>query len=502
MAMLLCAASARAQDIYQMERMSSEDLSGTARFVGMGGAMGALGADISAMRTNPAAGGLFRHADAAVTIGVSSLSEGESFDDVDKGRLSFDQIGFVYPFKMGKHSSLRSVNFGFNYQKRNNLHSLVNADQALGGESQTWQMADLASFWGGPEKGSPLTDAGYETFLYNQTGTQDGEGYDEYEVYDATRGAYDKAMTGGVQAYDFNLSMNFADRFFFGIGAGVYNVDISSYSEYRETLTAGEYTLVNDREITGTGVDFKFGTVIYPFDGYTFRFGLSASTPVFYSLTEKTGSAVFSQIADERYDDRYDIVHDYNIRTPWKFNVSAGGTVGGILALGAEYEYADCSAAKVSYDDDYYDDWYDWGRSTTKDKELNRQAGRHLKGVHTVRLGAEASVEAFSVRVGYNYITSPMKDKAFLNQFINSASLDYSTSTDYMNLSDINRLTCGFGYSGKHFYADFAYMFQKQDGDFYAFSTQRGDESAVNDARPSKIKLDKSKFLLTVGYSF
>ena len=34
-----------AQDIYKVESFSSEDLNGTARYVGMGGAMNALGAD-------------------------------------------------------------------------------------------------------------------------------------------------------------------------------------------------------------------------------------------------------------------------------------------------------------------------------------------------------------------------------------------------------------------------------------------------------------------------
>ena len=116
-AMMMCSLYANAQDIYQVERITSEDLNGTARFVGMGGAMSALGADISTMRTNPAGTGLLRHADAAVTMSLSSLSKGNTFDNVSKTRASFDQIGFVYPFKINSESSsLKFVNFGFNYQ--------------------------------------------------------------------------------------------------------------------------------------------------------------------------------------------------------------------------------------------------------------------------------------------------------------------------------------------------------------------------------------------------
>ena len=43
-----------AQTQYDAARIANTELNGTARFVGMGGAMGALGADISVIGTNPA----------------------------------------------------------------------------------------------------------------------------------------------------------------------------------------------------------------------------------------------------------------------------------------------------------------------------------------------------------------------------------------------------------------------------------------------------------------
>ena len=50
----------QAQETYEVAELATEDLNGTARYVGMGGAMEALGADISTMGTNPAGVGLFR----------------------------------------------------------------------------------------------------------------------------------------------------------------------------------------------------------------------------------------------------------------------------------------------------------------------------------------------------------------------------------------------------------------------------------------------------------
>ena len=49
-ASLLCGAL-QAQDIYKVETFSGSDLNGTARFVGMGGAMNDLGADHGGCRS-------------------------------------------------------------------------------------------------------------------------------------------------------------------------------------------------------------------------------------------------------------------------------------------------------------------------------------------------------------------------------------------------------------------------------------------------------------------
>ena len=48
-----------AQETYENAKLTSSELNGTARYVGMGGAMEALGADISTIATNPAGLGLF-----------------------------------------------------------------------------------------------------------------------------------------------------------------------------------------------------------------------------------------------------------------------------------------------------------------------------------------------------------------------------------------------------------------------------------------------------------
>ena len=54
--------------IYDANRLLGTDLNGTARYIGMGGAMGALGGDITTMSTNPAGIGIYRSNDVMVSF--------------------------------------------------------------------------------------------------------------------------------------------------------------------------------------------------------------------------------------------------------------------------------------------------------------------------------------------------------------------------------------------------------------------------------------------------
>ena len=133
---LLAAMSANAQETYENAKLTGEDLNGTARYVGMGGAMEALGADISTIGTNPAGLGLFRHSNISVSGGLLIQANGREFANGNKTNPSFDQIGGVYTTRTGQKSFL---NFGFNYHKGKNFDYILNASGALNGSSQNKQ---------------------------------------------------------------------------------------------------------------------------------------------------------------------------------------------------------------------------------------------------------------------------------------------------------------------------------------------------------------------------
>ena len=134
---LLVAISANTQTIYDATNLTQRDLNGTARFVGMGGAMSSLGADLSTMSTNPAGIGMYRSHDVSVSFGFNNTRTNADFagstTKENRTRASFDQIGFVWSTKIGNKTDLRYLNFGFNYHKRANFNRQFYAKGALNG---------------------------------------------------------------------------------------------------------------------------------------------------------------------------------------------------------------------------------------------------------------------------------------------------------------------------------------------------------------------------------
>ena len=122
-----------AQETYENAKLAENDLNGTARYVGMGGAMEALGADISTISSNPAGIGLFRKSQINLSAGVVSQEDGKSFGGGHKTNMSFDQVGFVWATRSGDNGFL---NFAFNFHKSKNFDYILSAADRLSNASQ------------------------------------------------------------------------------------------------------------------------------------------------------------------------------------------------------------------------------------------------------------------------------------------------------------------------------------------------------------------------------
>lgn len=528
-------AHAHAQETYENTKLIDNDLNGTARYVGMGGAMEALGADISVINSNPAGIGLFRRSSGSVSFGLVSQDGASSFKYGNKTNASFDQAGFVYSMRDGRRTF---INFGFNYHKSKNFDYILNAASGLNGASQhkLSYMKALAnennldktsSGWRGKfAYTSQLDNLYYNTLMMTSS--------DGFFYNDASRYAFGRAETGYIGEYDFNSSVNVNDRVYLGVTVGIHDVHYTGHSLYNEALvslnnqTAGDITVNDERRITGTGYNASFGIIFRPVDASPFRIGLSVTTPTLYDL--KTSNYTYL-INNTKADGGGKLQGDYpnyttgesyefKLFTPWKFGVSLGHTVGNYLALGASYEYADYSRLDTRVNDGYdVDYWGDVYEHSSSDEPMNRHTRETLKAVSTFKIGAEAKVMPnLAVRAGYNYVSPMFKKEGYKDGNIDSYGSNYSSATDYTNWEATNRYTVGVGYTLGKMSFDLAYQYAQTNGKFHPFAdsyldyTYPGQDSNGNDvtmtesldnyANAVKVSNKRNQLLLTLTYRF
>ena len=532
---LFAALSANAQETYENAKLAGEDLNGTARYVGMGGAMEALGADISTIGSNPAGIGLFRHSNVSLSAGLLMQSDGKEFSNGKKTNLSFDQIGGVYTTRTGQKSFL---NFGFNYHKSKNFDYILNAAGSLNGSSQNKQsyikgiLGDENSGGFFVRKDNNGKNVGYVDAtpplpstppkvaytwsqiddLYWNSLIPGSNGLYNYEK--ATGYTLDRAHTGYIGNYDFAVSGNLNDRVYLGLTFGMKDVNYKGYSEYRENLNNAGGVLVRDeRKVTGSGFDITAGVIVRPVAESPFRIGAYVKSPTWYDLTTSNVTGLVYVQGTTNKVSYVSNSYDFKMWTPWKFGFSLGHTVGNYLALGATYEYENYANINSRVNDDgYYDYYYNqYYESSSPDKTMNNHTKEVLKGVSTLKLGVEYKpVSNVALRAGYNYVSAMYVNDAQKDPGLASLGTSYASTTDYTNWGAINRFTLGVGYQVKKFNIDLAYQYSAQNGSFAPFSNIR-DVSIPSGATTVKesnvasntdVKNNRSQLLLTLGYRF
>ena len=517
-AAMLSVVSVAAQETYEDAKIATEDLNGTARYVGMGGALDALGADISTIGTNPAGIGLFRHSKMDISAGMVSQSDAADYPHGDATNASFDQVGFVWSTRSNESSFL---NFAFNYHKSRNFNLILSADDVLShkaaegatvGASQnklTW-MKDYNGLLfrdsepdGRPDYGSAYYSCNQLDDLYSRNLLFNND----YEVsfLEAQSYDFDRAHTGYIGEYDFNVSGNINDRVYLGMTLGLHDVHYKHISDYTELMVPNRdnintLNVYDERKITGVGVDAKFGVIFRPVEYQPLLLGASISTPTYYSLTSRN----YTELSDS-YNTAYNTSsYDYQIYTPWKFGLSMGYTVGNFLALGASYEFADYGHinSRIEYDGfDAYDPYDD----SVADSDMNQHTKQTLKGVSTLKLGVEVKpVPELALRAGYNYVSSMYEKDGFKDGTLQSPGVYYASTTDFTNWQSTNRLTLGIGYRVGKVNLDAAYQYSASKGDFYPFMSYEDNDYYDYDNKADAVAVNNKRhqLLFTVGYTF
>jgi hypothetical protein len=473
-------------------RVSQAFNAGTARFVSMGGAFGALGADFTTLSYNPAGLGAYRSSEFTVTASLKNRIDNTFYQNQNitdsRSRFLFDNIGFVSSFKSIKEEEKGLVfyNIGIGYNRladfnsetstygANSTNSIMNhfANQAQGFNWLDITLDDDNN----PFKNSAAPwDAilAWNSFLIDTLLSNDVLYSRMLNNGDGVHQDQTLSSLGGIGEFTFSLASNFSNKLYIGGTLGIQDLYFKETQYYLEDAFDTNQPLPNgylfenlDYQQTliveGTGVNFKLGTIYRPISNL--RLGLAFHTPTFYSLNENFRASIKSVF------DSFNISlsspinsYDYKIKTPLKLIGSFAYTFGKKGLVGFDYEYIDFSSMQFGEGGDGY-------------QFINEN--NEIKSIYTntynIKAGGEVWLNHLALRAGYALYGSPFKSEI---PFASSA---------------VNVLSAGFGLRIDNLFIDWAYQ-------RYSFS----DKYTLYLISPVvKREVLQNKFLFTLGYKF
>jgi hypothetical protein len=460
-------------------RFSTMDVGGTARTIGINGAVNALGADYSVLSTNPAGAAAFRRSEftfspAISTTQVTSTLQGDkdNFGSVeDRSKFNLSNVGFVFVSRPSS-SRWRTVNFGIGLNRIADFHAnYFYTGQSAGSITDRWvELADgltpdqLDAFEAGPayDVGAIFNPFSYDNTLYTNDFGPD-------EVVNKSQLV---RTTGAINELVFTLAGNYEEKLMIGATVGVPFVRYEETKEYRETdeenanPTFNELTLNEYLRTTGTGINLKLGFIYRPIQ--MFRIGGAVHTPTSYSLEDQYDSFVEYDFGSGPFmAESPDGFYEYRLATPWRVIGSTAFIFGKTGFLSADVEWVDYSSAAFNFNSGLSLD------DQAFEQELNDQILQAYQSAINIRVGGEVAFDILRLRIGYGYLGSPYAD--------DSSSAGQTISG-------------GIGIREQNFFLDLGYQHHTFGETYVPYLVAAANSQAVTN------DFLRQKFVLTFGF--
>ena len=476
-----------AQSVDDALRYSRTNLSGTAKYVSMGGAMSALGGDISAIADNPASLGVFMYSEINFTPSLyHSNNETEYLGNTrsdNRYNFNINNVGFVISSGVD-NKDWKAINYSFSYKRLDNYHHNIYAEGINTQNSITDFFAESAS-------GVSLYDIyhnnntryvgdnAYNTYLIdpvNSTDSNQTEYKSFYNAYGETQ-MHSIQTTGRRDSWSFSAGTNYKNKLYIGASLDFSNITytyVSLLQEHNNSGTIDNFKSMqysNEYSTSGSGLAFKIGFILKPYKWL--RMSYAFHTPINYNLTDEYSHNVESWGIKANGDTKSRNSksplgdYNYNIITPLKMNAGLAFVLGKKAVIGLEYQcinYSQINIKPVGSIDDF---------STE-----NAQIRDIFKPSHNGKVGFEYRLGQLALRTGISYFDSPYK---------------YSqVNKDAYTL----HFSGGLGFNVDFFYLDLAYSYGYSNYDLFPYQLESSETSSY------KITQTTQKYILTMGVRF
>lgn len=315
---------------------SEEDITGSSRYVGLGGAMAALGGDVSAVKDNPAALGVFRRSEVSFSFDVR----------VNKPmQWSIPAASYVGNFHKNRTHGLIEHSLIISYERLSNFNNSFEFSASGLNSSQTDVMAALSDGYTFEEVRNSaglawLAYAGFDGFLTDTLPGQPTK-WQSLEGGNVDAHVHVEEM-GKLDDYSFGWGCNISNRFYLGFRANVRNLDYSKVASYFESFESGHnYTVNSKMWASGVGIGISAGAIWRPVD--MLRVSAAVQSPVVSSVSYSYEGGIVAH-TDTTYNQYY-FFNDGNVNAerlvmPWRCTFGAAVQFGRSGLLSVEYDGA------------------------------------------------------------------------------------------------------------------------------------------------------------------
>ncbi|MGK0366687.1 MAG: hypothetical protein ACI85O_003762 [Saprospiraceae bacterium] len=482
-----------AQVIGDALRYAYTEPTGTARTLGLGGAISAIGSDFSTLSKNPAGLAWYRRSELVLTpsltlTNVTSELVGGEMRDRDRPNVNFNNFGFVIKGRDRKSTDLKFLNFAMGYNRIADFHQDSNFAGTTPG-SITDRFLELTSD-GNPNTPNLTPDelddfeAGlaYEAgALYEVGGSGQGNFYGtDFVPGELSEKSQIIQSTGGINEFTFSMGANYNEKLMVGATVGVPVVSFSESKTYRQTDEDSSTEFFDELEYkesliqTGTGINLKIGAIFRATQAI--RLGAAIHTPTSFKLEDNFSSSLQYAYTDgsglqDFTAESPDGTFNYKVKTPMSVIGSGAFIIGKMGLISAEVEWQDYTKTEFNFNKTTEE------ADLAYEAELNAQIKENFKSAVKIRLGGEFAYEKLRLRAGYGLIGSPYAEgDSFYNSF-----------------------SAGIGLRQRSFYMDLGYRHTVFGETYVPYVTF---DKEVNPEQEVLNSTNKDTFLLTFGFRF
>ena len=290
-------------------RLSERTIMGTARYIGMGGAMTAIGGDPAAAHDNMAGLGLYRRSEAMISLDVTHTAP--------RTNVFLPQASFVLSLpSVSEDSKILFHNLLFSYRRLHAYHRNLNT-AGTKGASLGALIIHADTEWDIPFCTDPIND--------------------EYSL--------SLRETGSVNEFDFGWAMNISNQWYVGVGINVQAYNLSAEAEYKELF--GRRYNTNTTTLLYTGASFSASAgLIYRPTGWL-RLGFGIESPSAGSLTTYSTGTLAAKTDSLRYSYAPDVREsDSHFHMPLHTSTSVAFQIGAYGMIALQHDYWHISASE------------------------------------------------------------------------------------------------------------------------------------------------------------